>query len=160
MVASIAPSYPTTLCRRSAGSASWACPLACWNASTPARAHESTEERSLIDPRYRGSAASVWQVGRSSTTTVTPNLAPTTVIVTSWPAYNRWDRSVCRALCPAATRSRRTARGDGESHPRECRMVTQGPLDLERVLKLRVAVALICSHFERKHGKNAYHGQK
>jgi hypothetical protein len=39
-------------------------------------------------------------------------------------------------------------------------MVTQGPLDLERVLKLRVAVALICSHFERKHGKNAYHGQK
>lgn len=45
-------------------------------------------------------------------------------------------------LCGQA--EQRTAGGDGESHSREERIVTQhGSLDLERVLKLRVAVARI-----------------
>ena len=51
---------------------------------------------------------------------------------------------MCRALCPAATRSRCTAGQMERSRPYEGRMVTQqGSLDLEHLLKLRVVVARI-----------------
>jgi hypothetical protein len=86
----------------------------------------------------------MWPVVRHSTDPVPANLAPPAAILPSWPAYNRTDRAVCRALYPAATRRRPTAGGDGGSRPHEESMVTkQGSLDLERLLKLRLVVARI-----------------